>query len=157
MTSIIKVDQIQTAAGGVPTASDLGLNTTGNVIQVVKATPYATSVATTTYTTVASVSITVTQGSSVFALVTGNANFNGDGSWHRMRFHRDGTGVGNSTVAVGSGGSHNHVFALSLVDQALNAGTYEYTLKVQQGAGSADYGEEGAVDGPQITLMEIAG
>lgn len=35
MTSIIKVDQIQNAAGGVPTAGDLGINTTGTVLQVV--------------------------------------------------------------------------------------------------------------------------
>lgn len=33
MTSIIKVDQIQTAAGGVPTAGDLGLNTTNTVLE----------------------------------------------------------------------------------------------------------------------------
>ena len=33
MTSIIKVDQIQTAAGGTPTAGDLGLNVTGSVLQ----------------------------------------------------------------------------------------------------------------------------
>ena len=36
MTSIIKVDQIQNAAGGVPTAGDLGVNTTGTVLQVVQ-------------------------------------------------------------------------------------------------------------------------
>lgn len=36
MTSIIKVDQIQNAAGGVPTAGDLGLNTTGTVLQAVR-------------------------------------------------------------------------------------------------------------------------
>ena len=35
MASILKVDQIQTAAGGTPTAADLGLNTTGSVLQVV--------------------------------------------------------------------------------------------------------------------------
>ena len=34
MTSIIKVDQIQTAAGGVPTAADLGLNVSGNIINI---------------------------------------------------------------------------------------------------------------------------
>jgi hypothetical protein len=34
MTSIIKVDQIQNAAGGTPTAADLGINTTGTVLQV---------------------------------------------------------------------------------------------------------------------------
>jgi len=36
MSSIIKVDTIQTAAGGVPTAGDLGLNITGTVLQVVQ-------------------------------------------------------------------------------------------------------------------------
>ena len=34
MASIIKVDTIQTAAGGTPTAADLGLNTTGSVVNV---------------------------------------------------------------------------------------------------------------------------
>lgn len=38
MASIIKVDQIQTASGGTPTAADLGLNTTGSVLQVVQGT-----------------------------------------------------------------------------------------------------------------------
>jgi hypothetical protein len=32
MTSIIKVDQIQTTAGGTPTAADLGLNVSGTVL-----------------------------------------------------------------------------------------------------------------------------
>lgn len=34
MSSIIKVDQIQKADGSTPTAGDLGLNTTGSVLQV---------------------------------------------------------------------------------------------------------------------------
>jgi len=34
MSSIIKVDQIQLADGSTPTAGDLGLNTTGSVLQV---------------------------------------------------------------------------------------------------------------------------
>ena len=33
MTSILKVDTLQTAAGGVPTAGDLGLNTDGTILQ----------------------------------------------------------------------------------------------------------------------------
>ena len=37
MTSIIKVDTLQTAAGGVPTVADLGLNVTGSVLQVKQA------------------------------------------------------------------------------------------------------------------------
>jgi hypothetical protein len=35
MASILKVDTIQTAAGGTPTAADLGLNVSGGVLQVV--------------------------------------------------------------------------------------------------------------------------
>lgn len=34
MSSILKVDTLQTAAGGVPTAGDLGLNVSGSVLQV---------------------------------------------------------------------------------------------------------------------------
>jgi len=50
MSSIIKVDTIQTAAGGVPTAGDLGLNVTGTVLQVVSA-EYSTANTTTTSST----------------------------------------------------------------------------------------------------------
>ena len=35
MTSIIKVDTLQKANGGTPTAADLGINTSGTVLQVV--------------------------------------------------------------------------------------------------------------------------
>ena len=44
MTSIIKVDQIQTAAGSTPTAADLGINTTGTVLQVEHAISFQTVV-----------------------------------------------------------------------------------------------------------------
>ena len=47
MTSILKVDNIQKANGSVPKASDLGINTTGTILQVVGG-------ITTTYTNVAS-------------------------------------------------------------------------------------------------------
>ena len=36
MTSIIKVDQIQTASGASPTATDLGINVSGSLLQVVE-------------------------------------------------------------------------------------------------------------------------
>ena len=36
MTSIIKVDTLQKANGGTPTAADLGINTTGTVLQAVR-------------------------------------------------------------------------------------------------------------------------
>ena len=43
MTSIIKVDQIQTLAGAAPTAADLGINVTGSVIQVLQG-PYQSGI-----------------------------------------------------------------------------------------------------------------
>lgn len=55
MTSIIKVDTLQTAAGGVPTAADLGINTTGTVLQAVRnGSRYASHVGTTSTSFVAS-------------------------------------------------------------------------------------------------------
>ena len=47
MSSILKVDTIQTTAGAVPTASDLGINTTGTVLQVANT---AVATGTTVYT-----------------------------------------------------------------------------------------------------------
>ena len=45
MSSIIKVDQIQLSDGSTPTAGDLGLNTTGSVIQVQKINIYDSAIA----------------------------------------------------------------------------------------------------------------
>ena len=72
MASIIKVDQIQTAAGGTPTAADLGINTSGGVIQTVSGV-IATSQDTNTSTTYANlgngISITPTESSSKFVVM----------------------------------------------------------------------------------------
>ena len=72
MASIIKVDQIQTAAGGTPTAADLGINTTGNVIRTVSG-AIATSQQTNTTTTFTNlgdgISITPTSSSSKFVVM----------------------------------------------------------------------------------------
>jgi len=65
MTSIIKVDQIQTAAGSTPTAADLGINTTGTVLKThYMKSPNDTQVAVTndntgnTWTTIDTLSVT---------------------------------------------------------------------------------------------------
>ena len=62
MTSIIKVDQIQNAAGGVPTASDLGLNVSRSVLQSVT-TEVTSSVSNTTITTTSLAAASLTAGS----------------------------------------------------------------------------------------------
>lgn len=61
MTSTIKVDTIQTAAGGVPTAADLGLNVTGTVLQIVTSKPTsATTFSSADFTDAAGFSVTIT-------------------------------------------------------------------------------------------------
>jgi len=66
MTSIIKVDTIQTAAGGTPTASSLGISGVGKIGQIVQATltTVTTSNSTSFATTNFSASITPTSTSS---------------------------------------------------------------------------------------------
>jgi hypothetical protein len=80
MTSIIKVDQIQTVAGATPKAADLGINTTGTVLQVVN-TRFNLSMSTsnTTFTqTGHNVTITPTSTSSRIIIA-----LNG-GSWYAL-------------------------------------------------------------------------
>lgn len=74
MASIIKVDQIQTAAGGTPTAADLGINTTGSVLNVQTHTWGNETVnSTTTYADVSGSSFVYTPVSSNSTLIiTGN-------------------------------------------------------------------------------------
>ena len=64
MASIIKVDQIQTAAGGTPTAADLGITGTGKVLQVVQAVSSTyEEFSTTSFTDVANLSLAITPSS----------------------------------------------------------------------------------------------
>ena len=64
MTSIIKVDQIQTAAGGVPTAADLGLNVSGAVVNATRWTTssFNGSGSTNAYVALANLSLTAKAG-----------------------------------------------------------------------------------------------
>ena len=59
MSSILKVDQIQNTAGNTPTAADLGLNVSGNTVQMQYTTRTSGSVSTTT-TKVEFMSVTIT-------------------------------------------------------------------------------------------------
>ena len=60
MTSIIKVDQIQTLAGAAPTAADLGLNVTGALLQMQYSTVILTSVTSTSATKSSIAAVTIT-------------------------------------------------------------------------------------------------
>lgn len=82
MASIIKVDTIQTAAGGTPSLSDLGIATTGTgkVLQVVQVTSTTTeSTTSTSYSNLASLNVSITPSStSNKLLVTFSVGVHGD-------------------------------------------------------------------------------
>lgn len=96
MTSIIKVDQIQNTAGGAPTATDLGINTTGNVLQVVQTVKSDTySLNTTSFTTIPgfSVAITPTRTTSKI-LVTVEVSFSGtQNAYIAFKLQRNGSDI----------------------------------------------------------------
>ena len=103
MASIIKVDQIQTAAGGTPTAADLGINTTGSVLQVVQAVKDDTfSSTSTSWTDITSLSVSITPISTsskimLFVCLHGG----GTGQTPRFKVLRNSTDVGVG-IAAGS-------------------------------------------------------
>jgi hypothetical protein len=167
MTSIIKADNISTVSGSgnitIPTGvkvvgTDAGsIVAPGHVVQVVQGLGTAITVATSTPTTVVQASITVSQGSKVFATACGDMNPATSGDWHLYQIYRDSTGISKRYIGQTAGSSYNLPFSISFVETAgLNAGTYTYSLKVNQGVGSMLYGENGNSQAPTIVLMEIA-
>jgi hypothetical protein len=170
MSSILKVDTIQTASGGTPTASDLGLNVTGGVLQVVESSyTSVTSVSSGTYVdTGMTVSITPTATSSSIVVmpfmndlvINGSAKVqvklfrNIDGGsyteleeWDALQQYVDNTG-----------GSCTPVYK----DTPSTTGVVNYKLQFSLSLGTATVRLNNAVDGggssrSNIVLMEIAG
>jgi len=98
MTSIIKVDQIQLANGNAPTAADLGLDISGNTIQMEYTTITAGSVTTTT-TKVEFMSVTITPKFSTSKLkVTVHCDIqqNAGNDAHFWLSRDDGSGIYNA-------------------------------------------------------------
>ena len=99
MTSIIKVDQIQTAAGGTPTAADLGLNVSGTVLQVITSKPTsATAFTSGSYVDAAGFSVTITpkySDSLIVISITAQTvvNNNASNTGHDFRLQRAGTTI----------------------------------------------------------------
>ena len=133
MTSIIKVDTIQTTAGTAPTAGDLGINTTGTVLQV-KCVEWDTQLTDSTYAEkdLFSGQITVQEGSKVVAQASVGRYVNASGVWgkaYEMRL-RIGSVLIQDTEHVGPNSTGEESFQHNLMGQTgvLTAGTY--TIKV---------------------------
>ena len=105
----------------------------------------------TTPANVVSVSIT-TSGNPVFISCTGDANPATGGGWCVIQLYRGITAIGKKVQAESSANSENVPYAVNFVDNVA-AGTYTYSLKVTDIAGSNfTFGE---VDGPNLTVFEI--
>ena len=171
MSSIIKVDTIQTAAGGTPTAADLGLNTTGSVLQVVNSTigGSGTEVNTTSNSfssTGHSASITPSSASSKILILTNGTIYNSTAGFCVLTMYRSIGGGANIEVTTGQaygysftyGGSSDHASPSSCAHLDSPATTSEcvYTVYFRNhGGGTSYYNLNGSRS--NITLLEIAG
>ena len=131
MTSVIKVDQIQNAAGGTPTAGDLGLNVSGSVLQVVnKYSDNKVSTGSTSIVVLDTLSVTPKATGSNFAVqffLQGNwTNYNhGFGAF----MYRDGSEICRS-------GNRHSVYTNTLTDAYLG-GAWNFIDNTGSTAGTA--------------------
>ena len=165
MSSILKVDTLQTAAGGVPTAADLGLNVTGTVLQVVSGTTQvqAQNSSTDTYADMnLSLSITPTSSTSKILVITSQAgNTVGNVDKVTVRLMRNTTEVYKyMQQVVNNLGTSDHraiTYDISYLDSpsTTSSVTYKPQFKKQSGGGRLDVQKDNT--NGHITLIEIAG
>ena len=167
MSSIIKVDQIQLADGSTPTAGDLGINTTGNIIQVVtfnytggEQGITSTSDASTPYT----LNITPKFADSTILVMASfpirkNTGTTDDGA--TISLYRDSTRVKDKWTfiwgynLVSSSGMFGQ-FAAQYPDTPNTTSEITYTVKLRTVAGG-DFRVGDSSSGGQLTAFEIAG
>jgi len=167
MTSIIKVDTIQTAAGGTPTASSLGIGGTGKIGQVIQGTT-STSVSSssTSYATTGfSQTITPSSTSSkIFVICNINATVFRSGNYIEglYRLYRGGSALSaemkiGGFAAVGNGSQLRFWMSPSfnLLDSPSSTSELTYELYFRTGNGTDETNT--FCDGREstITLMEV--
>jgi len=168
MTSTIKVDTIQTAAGGTPTAADLGLNVTGSVLQVVQgSTATQAGMGGTSYAdTGLTASITPTSASSkILVLINQYFTFRTTTTAERQAYYRilrDGSQLVENIynkyqTANSSEDREGKVASFNYLDSPNTTSSVTYKTQHKLNNSAADlYAQQ---DGTTsfITLMEIAG
>ena len=139
MTSIIKVDQIQNAAGGVPTAADLGLNVSGAVLDhYYMQYGISTSLSSQTYTD-SNLTLTVTPKSATSKFIISYNTFfylpNNGATWAAAfgRIMRDSTAIRTDEYTLGRGASYQSAQMKITSDTYVDAPntTSSITYKVQ--------------------------
>jgi len=172
MTSIIKVDTIQTAAGGTPTASSLGIGGTGKIGQVVQAsTTTQTQVQTTSFgDTTLTGSITPTSTSSKiivdvrgFYMIDASVSSSGRNANHRLIRTISGSDTtlqtDEHTLTMASSGATNigYIFQIGYEFLDSPSTTSECTYKIQISVDNTNYRANFPHDGNKatMTLMEV--
>jgi hypothetical protein len=166
MSSIIKVDQIQLADGSTPTAGDLGLNTTGSVLQVVSATTTTQAVSSTgtLADTGLSASITPSATSSKILVLFDHGEHRITGSSAtalRIDLYKDSTElkVFAYYAGYGSGYTNIHIGSVSgsYLDSPSTTSAITYKTRFSRPYGSGEVVVQADSAASTITLLEIAG
>ena len=164
MTSLIKVDAIQKLNGSVPKASDLGLNVTGNVLQVVTAST-GTEVSTTSSSfSDSGLTATITPTSTsnkVLIIFTVQRFINISGGYGDLKLVRDSTDLQTYGFSHYSGGATN-MSSPSYQHLDSPSTTSATTYKIQfnnraSGTVFCQYDDANGEGVSTIALMEIAG
>jgi len=162
MTSIIKVDTIQTAAGGTPTASSLGIGGTGKIGQVVQSTSTTQTCTTSTSYTATSFSATITPSSTsskIFGFLQCRPYTSVAGEELFLKITGGGTTQWEgATVFNGSGGANTAVNMTITFESSPNttsAITYSVSIRSANG-NNVCLQVNGSADGTgRMTLMEV--
>ncbi len=163
MTSIIKVDTLQKANGGTPTAADLGINTTGTILQVTKSviTSQVQGVSTTWLNTAHSLVITPKSNTSdiLIQLYSGGISMNnGSPADNAIRFKRNGTVImSNDRHGYTDDGSWNNLnWSSFYIDSPSSTSTLTYTVEIY--GNRARFNDSNSVlNTSSFYAMEIAG
>lgn len=167
MSSIIKVDQIQLANGSTPTAADLGLNTTGSVVQVVRGSSTTfTSLSTSGTWVDASCSATITPTSSSNKILViaseaiyGDTDGDGQSEYGEYRLLRDSSAIWTSNSSMLSRGGQTPFInsTFSYLDTPATTSAVTYKTQLNRGSGGNRSVRMNAWGNANIILMEIAG
>ncbi len=160
MTSILRVDSIQTAAGGTATASGLGIGGVGKIGQVLS-TVYntQTSITSTSYTALTGFSQAITPtatSSKVFILVSSAWEQTGNSEGYGT-IYRDSTNLAAQQRFARNYGHDNHDnvagFTMSFLDSPNSTSSLTYAVYTRVAAGTATWNP--AVHSSTITVMEV--
>jgi hypothetical protein len=169
MTSIIKVDQIQTAAGATPTVADLGINVTGTIVAAYTALSSMSSQtsASSSHTDITGLSITLTPKSAANTILIGAviaAETHGSHADKGIRFniYRGGTAIyGSEYDLYNSNSATQRIQKSPLMFSENAASTASRTYKISFASTRTDSNANARVNNygepSTMYIFEIAG